>query len=173
MINLRDEILSEHSKANTERIAKWVGGDADRFDELMQLFLKGEYRVTQRAAWIVLYCAEAHPDWMKPYVGKMIKRASEPNVHQAVARNVAAVLQYIDVPKKDLGAVVNFCFNALTNPNAPIAVQANAMTVLTNVCKREPDLKRELKTVIESLMVNGSAGIKARGKRSLAALEKL
>ena len=139
----------------------------------MQLFLKGEYRVTQGAAWIVLCCAEASPEFVRPYIGKMIKRASEPGVHQAVARNVTGVLQFIDIPKKDLGNAVNFCFSALANPKTPVAVQANAMTVLSNVCKREPDLKHELKVAIETLMVNGSAAIKARGVRSLAQIEKL
>ncbi len=31
------------------------GGGKERFGELMNLFLKGDYRVTQRAAWIVSY----------------------------------------------------------------------------------------------------------------------
>jgi len=110
---------------------------------------------------------------VKPYIGRMIKRASEPAVHQAVSRNVTGVLQFVDIPKKDLGNVVNFCFNALVDTKTPVAVQANAMTVLTNVCKREPDMKHELKVAIEALMLNGSAAVTARGKRSLAQLEKL
>lgn len=172
-MNLQSEILREHSKSNSERITKWVGGSAERFDELMQLFLKGEYRVTQRAAWIVSYCADANPELIKPYISKMIERASESNVHQAVPRNVVRVLQFIEIPKKNLGAVVNFCFNALTKAEVPVAIKANAMGVLTNICKREPELKHEFKTVVEMLMPNGSPAIKARGRAALAAMEKL
>jgi hypothetical protein len=47
---LRDAILREHSKANTSAIVKWIGDDKQRFRGLMDLFLEGEYRVTQRAA---------------------------------------------------------------------------------------------------------------------------
>jgi len=172
-MNLRDAILREHSKANTTVVAKWVGDDKQRFDALMDLFLKGEYRVTQRAAWIVSYCAEANPKLIQPYIGKMIKRATKPDVHVSVARNVARVLQFVEIPKKDLGNVVNFCFNALVDPSAAIAVQAHAMTVLTNVCKREPELKRELRTAVEALLPNGSAGIKSRARKTLAQLEKI
>ena len=161
------------SKANIDRIAKWVGGSKPRFDDLVKLFLTGEFVVTQRAAWVVQCCVETHPELAKPYIGKLIERACEPGVHQGVARNITGLLQFVDISKKDLGNAVNFCFNALVDKETPAAVQANAMTVLTNVCKREPDLKHELKTAIETLMVNGSAAVKARGKRSLAQLEKL
>jgi len=67
-MNLEAEILKEHSKRNTVRLAAWVGADKKRFKELMDLFLKGEYRVTQRSAWIVRHCAEKHPHLITPYL---------------------------------------------------------------------------------------------------------
>ncbi len=54
-MNLESEILEEHSKRNTIRLAKWIGSDKKRFKELMKIFLKGEYRVTQRSAWILMH----------------------------------------------------------------------------------------------------------------------
>ena len=63
--NLREEILKEHSRAQCSKIAKWVGNDQKRFDELLQLFLNDEYRVTQRAGWPLGYCVEAHPELIK------------------------------------------------------------------------------------------------------------
>jgi len=50
IINLRQEILAEHSKAQVDKIKAWVGGSLDRFNELFVLFLHDEYRVVQRAA---------------------------------------------------------------------------------------------------------------------------
>ena len=49
-MNIRDEILREHSKAQCLRIAQYIGEDKQRFDELMYLFLNDEYRVCQRVA---------------------------------------------------------------------------------------------------------------------------
>ena len=49
-MNLHAAILKEHTKAQTDRIVKYVGNDPKRFAELMQLFLKGEPRVVQRSA---------------------------------------------------------------------------------------------------------------------------
>ena len=52
-MNIREEILREHSKAQSLRKAHYIGEDKQRFEELMYLFLNDEYRVCQRAAWVV------------------------------------------------------------------------------------------------------------------------
>ena len=52
-MNLKEEILHEHSKAQVMRIVAYIGADAERFDEAMKLFLEGDYRVTQRIFWVV------------------------------------------------------------------------------------------------------------------------
>ncbi|MBI3511307.1 MAG: hypothetical protein HY064_11630 [Bacteroidetes bacterium] len=55
-MNLRKTILEEHSKNQTMKIVKWVGNDRERFSELMKIFLRYEYRLTQRAGWPMSYC---------------------------------------------------------------------------------------------------------------------
>ena len=50
-MNLREEILKEHSKTQCNKIVNWIGNSQKRFNELFELFLNDEYRVTQRAAW--------------------------------------------------------------------------------------------------------------------------
>ncbi len=60
-MNLREEILKEHSKAPCNKIVQWIGSNQKRFDDLFELFLNDEYRVTQRAAWPLSYSVIAHP----------------------------------------------------------------------------------------------------------------
>jgi hypothetical protein len=48
-------LRAEHSKKQTDRIVHYIGADKDRFALLMKLFLQGEYRITQRAAWPLSY----------------------------------------------------------------------------------------------------------------------
>jgi len=50
-MNLRSEILAEHSKAQAAKIVEWIGDSQQRFDELVKLFLHDEYKVMQRAGW--------------------------------------------------------------------------------------------------------------------------
>lgn len=170
-MNLESEILREHSKQQCVRIAKWVGTDKRRFRELMDLFLKGEYRTTQRAAWIVKHCADEHIDLVIPYINRMIDRMVEANVHDAVKRNVARILQDIEIPRRVAGKVATICFDWLASANEPVAVKVFSMSVLANLAKQEPDLKNEIRILIDQQMPMGSAGFKSRGKKILRQLE--
>jgi hypothetical protein len=171
-VDLREEILREHSRRQAERLARWVGNDRRRFRKLMELFLKGEYRVTQRSAWIVGICAERFPAMVRPYFPKMIARMEEPGVHEAVRRNVVRIFQDVEIPRRLQGKIATLCFNYLSSGDAPIAVKALSMTVLARIAEEEPELGRELKLVIEQQLPFGSAGIRARAKKVLAMIAR-
>ena len=83
-MNLRATILREHSKANCNRIVKWVGQNQLRFDELFNLFLNDEYRVVQRAAWPMSYIVIAQPQLIKKHISKLIKNLHKPGIHDSV-----------------------------------------------------------------------------------------
>ncbi len=168
-MNLQTEILKEHSKPHTQRIARWIGGDKNRFAQLMELFLHGEYRVTQRAAWIVSHCADMHPALIAPWLAPMIKKMKEPGVHDAVPRNVLRILEGIEIPEKLLGVVTTLCFDYLSSGESPIAVKANAMTILQRISEREPDLKNELHAIIGQMLPYMGPALKVRSREVMSA----
>ncbi len=162
---LREEILKEHSKAQCSKIVLWVGDDQKRFDELFYLFLNDEYRVLQRAAWPVSYCVEAHPYFIKNHFGRLVKNLQNKNIHNAVKRNSIRLLQYVSIPKKYHGAVMNTCFNYVTSPTEAVAVKAFSLTVLGNLAKEYPDIFPEIKLLIDEQIENQTAAFKSRAKR--------
>ncbi|MEW6469976.1 MAG: hypothetical protein AB1458_13695 [Bacteroidota bacterium] len=172
-MDLRSEILREHSKKQTMRIVRYVGDDKKRFAVLMKLFLGDEYRISQRAAWMVNYCAGYHPELIQPYLGKVIANLKKPGLHAAVKRNTVRLLQYIAIPSRLMGPAAEACFVLFSSKSEPVAVKCFSMTVLFNICKKEPGLKNELKLMIEEQLPYSSAGFRARAGRTLAALEKL
>ena len=172
-MNLRETLLSEHSKANTIRIGDYIGNDQQRFDALMKHFMANEYRITQRAAAVVNYCAGEHPRLIRPHLGPMIENLRNPNLHDAVKRNTVRTLQFIRIPQDLQGIAADVCFNFLASASETIAVRAFSMTVLLNIVKEEPGLKNELKLVVEELLPYGSTGLKNRARKTLAALEQL
>lgn len=93
-MNLRKTILQEHSKANCNKIVKWVAESQQCFDELFDLFLNDEYRVVQRAAWPLSYCVINHPQLIKKHFTKLIKNLHKPMLHDAVKRNTPAAAGY-------------------------------------------------------------------------------
>jgi len=171
-MNLESEILKEHSKKQTVKIARWVGKDKSRFTELMELFLHGECRIAQRSAWIVSHCADNFPELLSPWLSKMIKKAEEENVHDAVKRNVVRVLQFVDIPLSLQGPAANLCFNFLQLLDAPIAVKTFSMTVLANIAKKQPGLRKEIMLIIEEMLPYSGAAIRSRGKKVLQQLSR-
>ncbi|TAK53151.1 MAG: hypothetical protein EPO24_14780 [Bacteroidetes bacterium] len=172
-MNLREEILKEHSKRQAVKIGNWIGNNPARFKELMELFLHDEYRVTQRAAWIISYCGDNHPKLIMPWLKEMLKKTQEPGVHNAVRRNVIRVLAGIEIPKPLAGLAMGICFDELSSPKSPIAVKVHAMSVLANLSKHEPDIKGELQATIELLMKTGVPALIARGRKVLKQIAKI
>ncbi len=168
-MDIKEELLKEHSKEQAERIANFIGSDTAKFDKLMQLFMGDHYRTNQRAAWVLSKCADRSPELLTPYIARLIKNLMG-DVHVAVKRNTLRVLQDIKIPKDLWGIIVDICFRILKSSEEPIAVKVFGMTVLHNIVKEEPDLKNELKLILEDQLPYGSAGFKSRASKILKTL---
>lgn len=169
-MNLREEILREHSKVQCLRIAQYIGEDKQRFDELMYLFLNDEYRICQRAVWVVSTVADKYPHLIQPYILPMLENLKN-NHHASVTRNTVRVLRYLDkIPESSIGLTASICFKYLTTPSVPIAIRVFSMHILYKICLVEPDLKEELKMFIEDGMQYGSPGYKSAGRTILKKL---
>ncbi len=172
-MNLKETLLQEHSKAQCLLVVNWVGNDQKRFNELFNLFLANEYRVTQRAAWPVSYCVIAHPSLINKHWKTIVLNLKKPETHDAVKRNSVRFLQNIETPEKYHGDIMNICFSFLESPKEALAVKVFSMTVLWNLSKLYPEIKTELKFLIEEQIPTQSAGFKSRGKKILKELKKL
>jgi hypothetical protein len=166
-MNLRETILAEHSKANCNKIVKWVGNSQPLFDELFDLFLNSEYRVNQRAAWPISYCVIDHPHFIKKHFSKLIKNLHKPGIHDSIKRNSVRLLQHIEIPKKFHGEVMDICFHYISSPNEPVAIKAFSLTILQNLSKDYPEIKNELKLVIEDRWPHETAAFRSRAKKIL------
>jgi len=169
-VNLRKEILKEHSKAQCTRIVNWVGGNQQRFDELFTLFLNDEFRVVQRAAWPVSYCVDAHPALISKHWKALLGNLKKTGLHNAVKRNSVRLMEDIDIPVKYHGPVMDLCFKFLESPTEALAVKACSMSVLGKLAKQYPEIGKELKLIIEDQLPHQSAGYKSRAQKILKQL---
>ena len=172
-MNVRAEILKEHSKKQTMKIVHFVGNDKKKFSGLMTLFLGNEYRITQRSAWAVSYCVKAFPSLILPYIEKMIRNTAKQNLHVAVKRNTVKILEDIAIPEKFTGLCADMCFSLLASKTETLAVKVYSMSVLAKICKKEPGLKNELKLIVEEQLPYSTAGFRTRAKRVFSELEKI
>ena len=171
-MNLRDEILKEHSKAQATKIVSYVGEDQNRFDQLIDLFLHDEYRVVQRAGWPLSTIAIAHPKLVKKHLKKIVSYCTKEGLHGAVKRNVVRFLQFVDIPKNLQGEVMDICFRFVQAPDEAVAVKAFSLTVLSNLAKQHPEIIPEIKILIEDQLPHQTAAFSSRARKVLREISR-
>lgn len=164
-MDIRQALLSEHSKAQCNKIVHFIGSDKKKFKQLMDEFFAGEYRITQRAAWPLSHCVSNHPQLITPYLDRLIDTLENPGVHNAVIRNIIRLLQDIEIPKKFHGRIMTSCFNFITSETIPAAIKAFSLTVLNNLAKDYPEIRPELKLIIEERWENESPAFRSRARK--------
>jgi hypothetical protein len=166
-MDLQKLLRAEHSKKQTDRIVAYIGDDKERFAQLIQLFFKGEYRITQRAAWPLSYCVRNHPELIVPYYRQLLDNLGRKDIHVAVVRNTVRLLQDVSIPKRWHGRVMSICFDFAGNVETPIAVKVFAMTILSNLSKHYPEIRSELKLVIEEQWEQATPALRSRARKIL------
>ena len=169
-MDLRATILAEHSKAQTNKIIKWIGRDQKRFDELFKLFLNDEYHVVQRAAWPLSYCVINHPQLIQKHFSKLVKNLSRQNTGDSVKRNTVRLLQHIAIPKQFHGEIMSICFNYISEPQEKVAIKAFSLSILQNLCRQYPEIRQEIKTIIEDRWDYETPAFHSRARKILKEL---
>jgi|SRR5688572_23017175 hypothetical protein len=170
-MDLRREILKEHSKRQAHKVADYVRDNTKRFEDLVNVYLAGPYRVTQRSAWPLSLCVENHPELIKPHLKKVLDHLTHPDIHDSVKRNTMRLLQFVDIPKRFHGRVASTCFDYLQSNQEPVAVKVFSMAVLARIIEDQPDLKNELIIILEDQFPFATAAFRSRAKKVLKKLK--
>ena len=159
--------MKAHSLLQTNKIVRYVGKDPERFKSLIDIYLAGPYRVTQRASWSIGKCIEQHPPLVGPHLKRLLDFLKKPGVHDAVKRNTMRLLQYVDIPKRNHDQVLNICFDYLQEKNLPVAIKVFSMSVLPDIIHDKPELQQELRIILEDQFPYSSAAFRSRARKVL------
>ncbi|MBL4669604.1 MAG: hypothetical protein JKY30_10125 [Flavobacteriales bacterium] len=170
-MNYRLELEQGQSKILTTAIVNEVANSQVKMDELMQCFVDGPIRITQRAAWPMSDIAKKHPLLLFKYYPLLIDLLNQSDKHDAINRNILRAFQFVEIPEEYEGHILNVSFKLLNSNTEPVAVKAFSMTVIYNLTKKYPDIIPELKASIKALIPDGSPGIKNRGNKILNAIK--
>jgi hypothetical protein len=157
-------LQQKYSKDTCQIIVTWVGGAQQRFDILFQHFLTGNNRVTQMAGWPLTYCIQLHPNFINKHYPQLLQFVQQPNTHHAVKRNTVRLLQFVTIPKKYQGIVMDICFTYVAAPKEPVAIKAFALTVLSNLAVMYPEIVPEVVALIQHQILQQSPAFIYRAK---------
>ena len=162
-------LMAGLSRFNTDLVAGYINNDETLFHELMELLFNAQPPIPQRAAWVMSTVAETHKWIIKPYIPKLID-ALPGFSHRGIQRCILFTFESEEIPKNKKGQLYNICFDYVDNTKVPVAVRVYAMQILFNISISEPELKNELRLLIESHYENGSDGFKSRARKILKKL---
>lgn len=173
MINISDILTKEHSKRATNLIINYVGSNAKRFNELLDLLLGDDKVLAQRASWPLGYIIELHPEIAEPHWNILIDKLSV-SPHVAYTRAVYRGLSKVtNLPNEIHGRVVDLCMNTIISINQPTAARVYAMYTMLNLVHLYPDLKEELWLRVEPLLQHELPSIRAASKKVIKQLQKI
>lgn len=171
-MNLKEILLKEHSRRVTDLAIQYVGSDSTRFRELMELFLGGDTKYDRRAAWVVSYVVNDHPELITPYLNKVIQMLKKTGLHAALLRNTYRFLQFLQLPEKYEADVADIAIMHIKDPKIAVAIKAFALTTLGNLIKKYPELGVEVEAIIIPQMEESTAAFKVRAEQVLKLIDR-
>ncbi len=170
-MDIREALLADRSKEHIQYIANYIGNDQERFNQLFDLFLHDEIRVTQRAAWVISHCFDKHPQLIDLHIKAFWTNLEVPQ-NDAIKRNTLRIFQNYSLPEELQGIAATLCFDFLADPNEAVAIRAHSMPILYNIGLQQPELLPELALLLEEVIPHGSTGLKNRGMKILKKIRK-
>ncbi len=162
-------LLTEHSKNNTLSIVQWIAKDEEKIKALLFLFMNGEYRIVQRAAWVLSTIADTNIDLVSSYLPLMVERMNHTSIPIAVKRNVLRILQFAPIPNTLHESLINSCFLYIENQSETVAVRAFSISVLARLIVDSTELKDALELLLIDILEHQETtpGFKSRAQRVL------
>jgi hypothetical protein len=167
-----DDFLHETSRKTFDYLAGVTGDDPVRFAELMHIALNGKGSKAMRAAAVAETITRTCPWLFEIYIPEVLERVRSLS-HNGQRRNLLKILTRYELDESLAGKAVNLSFSVMEDASENVAAKVYAMEILFNLCKKHPELGRELYDFIEAVWDRESDGFKARGRMYRNALEKL
>ena len=149
--------------------SKSLPNDKLLFEQIYFLIFSDDLRLSWHACWIVDKTSERCPDLLNNKIPQLIKTLLITQ-DSSLKRHLTRILCRYQIPEVLLGDLVSRSFDLL-QPAEAVAVRVNAMQLLFNITRYQPDLKGELATVLEMLLEEGgSVGFVNRSSKLLKQL---
>lgn len=163
--------LVDSSRLIADMAVQNIGSNQELFDDALALMLKDTYPLSMRSARVVQLVAEKHPNLLREHVQTIISALSKSKV-DGVKRCILKMLAEIPVyiSEDEFGELADICFNFAEDEKQAIAIRAFSIDILLKVIKRYPEVKPEFRAILESIMLDGSAGLKNKCKNILKKL---
>ncbi len=171
--SLEDYLVNNISSENIQQIRKSEKVNQQMVDTLWIIVKSNKHPQAWRAAWSLFHILSYKNNFelMRMYLNEIIEILPSFK-HNGQKREMMKVILLFDAKDIEMGTIIDLCFEYLFSPKEALAVRVHAMQIIYNISEIEPDLKPELKAVLEIVMQETSPALKGRGRMLLKKLNK-
>jgi len=162
-MNYQSQLSKEHSRSNTDKIAKAIGNNAVEFKKIIEIIYNEKAPLPQRAAWLLAVVNNKHPELLKPYLKLFIDTVQSFKI-AGIKRGMLNVLASHKIPEKLQGKLINLCFDNILSSDETLAIKVFSLQCIGNIAKVHPELIPELKAAIEDQLPKTTIGFHARAR---------
>ena len=169
--NFRELLLKGNSRSYTDFVADIVSKRPELVSELWEIYLSMEEPVSRRAAWIIDTASETKPDWVIPFLPRLIEKLPFFG-HDGLKRHALRMIARLPFAKDTEGILLDISFNWLSVPTESVAVKMYCMQILYRLSATEPDILQELYDTIEFQMADGTPGFRGIGSKMMRDIDR-
>jgi len=167
----KDEVqIWIQSWENLAILVRYISDYPEHLGIIMTKALDDSQPENWRAIWMADKIHDKFPELVLPYF-PVLTEFLLTTQNSSKKRHILKLLSQHDIPKENMGILLNYCIEVFTNATEPVAVRVHAMQILFNIAQKETDFAGELNELIEhEIEHHGSAGIASRGRKLLKKL---
>jgi hypothetical protein len=157
------------SIGRADEVAREISTRPKLFAQVLAAALDANPVIRMRAADAVEKASTANPKLLQPHKGIILKKiAAIPQ--QEIHWHVAQVLPRLKLTPKERDHAVAILFDYLEDKSS--IVKTFAMQGLADLAQADSSLRKRIIPILEFLTANGTAAMRARGRKLLAILKR-
>lgn len=168
------DLLKGHdlrSIGKSNEVVKLVTRDPDLFNEVFEGIFHDDKVIRARCADAVEKVARVFPVYIQKKKSIILKNL--PKFKQKeILWHIAMMIGYIKLNRAEVARAAGFLFKWLKEEES-IVVKVMCMQTLAELSLKNPKMRKSVKDEILKQMVNGSPGVKARGRKLIKVLESV
>ncbi|WP_066627850.1 hypothetical protein [Labilibacter marinus] len=168
-----EEIVIKVEECNSKHSALFLGDyiakNPEHITVLIQLMAEMKQHKHWKAAWILDHVYQENHALIPPYIDDMMAMFSQSSTG-SILRITGKLLSFHDITNRVDGNFINRCFDLIISPQTPVAIKVHAMQLAFNISEEYPELKPELKIILQDQLSLGTGGFKSRAKKLIKEL---
>lgn len=168
------DLLKGHdlrSIGKSNEVVKLVTSDPDLFDEVFDGIFHEDKVIRARCADAVEKVARVFPIYIQKKKSIILKNLSKFK-QKEILWHIAMMIGYIKLNRAEVARAAGFLFKWLKEEES-IVVKVMCMQTLAELSIKNPKMRKSVQDEIQKQMVNGSPGVKARGRKLIKLLESV